>query len=234
MTIIAGFSSSRQGSAPLNLAAQLARTTGEKIIAAVVVERALPAGVDPIEDEYRGYLASRAGASLERVVDQVRGDLDISTTVHQSSSISHGSDGARRSARRRCRRGRVVVLGSARQDRPGQCDRAAGAHLEGAGGARPARLSVESRSPPAPDGRLRRRRGCGGPHRDQRRTGQAVEGPAADRVVHGAAVDDVRRLDRAFRRGTRGSAVDEQDHGGGGQAAQRGPRRRFRSPTWTW
>ena len=32
MTIIAGFSSSRQGSAPLNLAAQLARTTGEKII----------------------------------------------------------------------------------------------------------------------------------------------------------------------------------------------------------
>jgi len=62
MTIIAGFSSSRQGSAPLNLAAQLARTTGEKIIAAVVVERALPAGVDPIEDEYRGCLASQAGA----------------------------------------------------------------------------------------------------------------------------------------------------------------------------
>jgi nucleotide-binding universal stress UspA family protein len=90
MTIIAGFSSSRQGSAPLNLAAQLARTTGEKIIAAVVVERALPAGVDPIEDEYRGFLASRAGASLERVVDQVRGDLDISTTVHHSSSISQG------------------------------------------------------------------------------------------------------------------------------------------------
>jgi nucleotide-binding universal stress UspA family protein len=90
MTIIAGFSSSRQGSAPLNLAAQLARTTGEKIIAAVVVERALPAGVDPIEDEYRGFLASRAGAALEQVVEQVRGDLDISTTVHHSSSISQG------------------------------------------------------------------------------------------------------------------------------------------------
>ena len=90
MTIIAGFSSSRQGSAPLNLAAQLAHTTGEKIIAAVVVERALPAGVDPIEDEYRGFLASRAGAALERVVEQVRGDLDISTTVHHSSSISQG------------------------------------------------------------------------------------------------------------------------------------------------
>lgn len=50
MTIIAGFSSSRQGSAPLNLAAQLARPTGAKVIAAAVVERARPAGA---EDEYR-------------------------------------------------------------------------------------------------------------------------------------------------------------------------------------
>ena len=74
----------------LRRAGPVAHTTDEKIIAAVIVERALPAGVDPIEDEYRGYLASRASASLERGVDQVRGDLDISITVHQSSSISHG------------------------------------------------------------------------------------------------------------------------------------------------
>ena len=90
MTIIAGFSSSRLGGAPINLAAQLARTTGEKVIAAAVVERVLPAGVDPIEDEYRGFIASRATASLERVIDQVRGDLDISVTVHQSTSIPNG------------------------------------------------------------------------------------------------------------------------------------------------
>lgn len=90
MTIIAGFSASRQGSAPLNLAAQLSRTTGEKIIAAAIVERALPAGADPIEDEYRGYVTSQATASLERVVDRVRGDLDISVTVHHSTSIPRG------------------------------------------------------------------------------------------------------------------------------------------------
>ncbi|MGK5682237.1 universal stress protein [Actinoplanes sp. URMC 104] len=90
MTIIAAFSSSRLGSAPVNLAARLARTTGEKVIAAVVVERSLPAGVDPIEDEYRGYLASRATASLERVVEQVRGDLDISVVVHDATSIPNG------------------------------------------------------------------------------------------------------------------------------------------------
>jgi nucleotide-binding universal stress UspA family protein len=54
------------------------------------VERALPAGVDSIEDEYQGYVTSQATASLERVVDQVRGDLDISVTAHQSTSIPRG------------------------------------------------------------------------------------------------------------------------------------------------
>ena len=90
MTISPGFSSSRQGSAPLNLATQLARTTGDKVIAAAVVERALPAGIDPIEDEYRAHLATRATASLERVVGQLSGDLDISVTIHHSTSIPNG------------------------------------------------------------------------------------------------------------------------------------------------
>jgi nucleotide-binding universal stress UspA family protein len=90
MTIIAGFSSSRLGSAPLNLAAQLARTTGDKVVAAAVVERALPAGIDPIEDEYRAYLASQASASLERVVGQVSGDLDVSVMIHHSTSVANG------------------------------------------------------------------------------------------------------------------------------------------------
>ena len=90
MTIIAGFSSSRQGSAPLNLATQLARTTGEKVVAAAVVERALPAGADPIEDEYRGYLAAQATASLERVVERIPGGADISVTVHHATSIPNG------------------------------------------------------------------------------------------------------------------------------------------------
>lgn len=88
MTILAGFSSSRQGSAPLHLATQLSRATGEKIIAAAVVERALPPGVDPIEDEYRGYLAAQAAASLQRVVDQLPGE--VSVVVHQAGSVPDG------------------------------------------------------------------------------------------------------------------------------------------------
>jgi len=90
MTIIAGFSSSRQGSAPVNLAAQLSRNTGEKVIAAAIVERAVPVGVDPLEDEYQGHVTARATTSLQRVVDRVRGDLDISVEVRQSTSVPRG------------------------------------------------------------------------------------------------------------------------------------------------
>lgn len=90
MTIIAGFSSSRQGSAPLNLAAQLAHTTGEKIVAAAIVERALPAGIDPIDDEYHEYISSHAMAALQRAVVALPGDPDISVMVHSSTSIPQG------------------------------------------------------------------------------------------------------------------------------------------------
>ncbi|MFC7596042.1 universal stress protein [Terrabacter sp. GCM10028922] len=90
MTIIAGFSSSRQGSAPLNLAAQLARTTGEKVIAAVVVERSRPPGADRLEDEYQRYVSTQATQSLERVVSGLSEDVDVSVVVHQSTSIPQG------------------------------------------------------------------------------------------------------------------------------------------------
>jgi nucleotide-binding universal stress UspA family protein len=90
MTIIAGFSSSRQGTAPLNLAAQISRWTGEKVVAAAVVERPWPAKDDPIEHEYLRYVTSQAAHSLERVVSQLPADLDIPTVVHQSTSIPTG------------------------------------------------------------------------------------------------------------------------------------------------
>lgn len=90
MTIIAGFSSSRQGSAPLNLAAQLSSTTGEKVIAAAIVERTLPPGVDPIDDQYHDYVASHALAALQRAVDALPGDPDVSVMVHSSTSIPQG------------------------------------------------------------------------------------------------------------------------------------------------
>ena len=90
MTIVAGFSSSRQGRAPLNLAAQISRCTGDKIIATAIVERPWPPKAEPIEHEYLSYVTSQASRSLERVVSQLPTDLDISVVFHQSTSIPTG------------------------------------------------------------------------------------------------------------------------------------------------
>ena len=90
MTIIAGFSWSGQSSAPLNLAAQISRRTGDKIIATAIVERPWPPKADPVEDEYLSYVTSQASRSLERVVSKLPADLDIAVVVHQSTSIPTG------------------------------------------------------------------------------------------------------------------------------------------------
>jgi len=90
MTILAGFSSSRQGTAPLNLAAQISRWTGDVVVAAAIVERPWPAKGDPIEEEYLRYVTSQASHAIDRVVSQLPGDLDIPTIVHQSTSIPTG------------------------------------------------------------------------------------------------------------------------------------------------
>jgi hypothetical protein len=73
MTIIAAVSWSRQGGAPLNLAAQISRWTGDKVVAATIVERTWPPKADPIEDEYLRYVTSQASRSLDRVVSQLPG-----------------------------------------------------------------------------------------------------------------------------------------------------------------
>ena len=90
MTIIAGFSSSRQGGAPLHLAVQISRCTGDKIIATAIVERSSPPIADPVEDEYYQYVTLQASRSLERVVSELPGDLDVTVLVHQSTSIPTG------------------------------------------------------------------------------------------------------------------------------------------------
>ena len=138
----------------------------------------------------------------------MRGDLDISVTVHHSTSIPNGlmELASQHNAD-------LVVVGSSSSGLLGRV--ALGSVTERLVHTSKVPVAIAPRgypSSPVPVQRLtaayRRRRGRGGPHRHQRRTGEAVEGAAADRVVHGAAVHDVRRLDRALRRGARRSAVD--------------------------
>lgn len=90
MTIIAGFSASGHGPAPLHLAAQLARCTGDRIIAAAIVERPWPRKPDPYENEYLSYLAEQAQKSVQHMVDQLPDDLDVWPLVHQAPSVPVG------------------------------------------------------------------------------------------------------------------------------------------------
>jgi len=90
MTIIAGFSVSGQGGAPLNLAVQFGHTTGENVIAAAVLETTPTVAADPIEREYLGYLNAQTMGSLEAVVAGIRTDVDIQPVVRQSTSIPQG------------------------------------------------------------------------------------------------------------------------------------------------
>ncbi|TFV60515.1 universal stress protein [Mycobacterium sp. PS03-16] len=90
MTIVAGFSASRQGSAPLHLAAELARSARTPVIAAAVVERPWPPRGDPVEDEYLDYVTAAARTSLERVVGGLAGDVEVSVVVHRATSVPAG------------------------------------------------------------------------------------------------------------------------------------------------
>ena len=90
MTILAAVSWSGQSSAPLNLAAQISRNTGDKISATAIVERPWPPKNDPGEDEYLGYVSRKAQQSLEQLVSMLPADPDISVVVHQSTSIPTG------------------------------------------------------------------------------------------------------------------------------------------------
>ncbi|MCG7610399.1 MULTISPECIES: universal stress protein [Mycobacterium] len=90
MTILAAFSSSRHSSAPLNLAIQIARTTGEPVIAAAVAERSWPPRDDPVEGEYLAYVRAQATQALQRAVAVLPVDLDVTSVVHESTSIPTG------------------------------------------------------------------------------------------------------------------------------------------------
>lgn len=90
MTILAAFSASRHSSAPLNLAIQIARTTGEQVIAAAVVERSWATRDDMVEGEYLAYVRGQATQALQRAVAVLPVDLEVTPMVHESTSIPTG------------------------------------------------------------------------------------------------------------------------------------------------
>lgn len=90
MTIIAGFSASGHGPAPLNLAAQIARSTGERMVAAAIVESPSPRKPEMFEVEYLSHVGEQAQQSLKTLVEQLPDGLDVQQIVHQASSVPVG------------------------------------------------------------------------------------------------------------------------------------------------
>ncbi|MFT4043140.1 MAG: universal stress protein [Gordonia sp. (in: high G+C Gram-positive bacteria)] len=90
MTILAAISVGEHATAPLHLATQFARTTGERVIAVTVLDSAPPAGNDPLEAEYLAYLTTQTRRQLEPVVERARGECDISLVIHNAVSIPRG------------------------------------------------------------------------------------------------------------------------------------------------
>lgn len=90
MTIIAGFSASGHSPAPLYLAAQLSRCTGDRVVAVAVIERPWPPKSDPVEEEYLNQVGTQAKKSLKHMVEQLPGDVDVWQMVHQAASVPEG------------------------------------------------------------------------------------------------------------------------------------------------
>jgi nucleotide-binding universal stress UspA family protein len=90
MTIVAGFSASSRGRAPLYLATQIARCTGQKMVAASIVERPWPPKQDPVEQEYLDHLTGQVKRTLEEAVTSLSDDVDTWVVVSESDSLPSG------------------------------------------------------------------------------------------------------------------------------------------------
>ncbi len=90
MTVVACFSASSHGMAPLHLAAQIARSTGDKVVATSIVERSWRPEGDPVEQEHLSYLTDQTKRALEGAVATLPGDVDVWVVINESDSIPRG------------------------------------------------------------------------------------------------------------------------------------------------
>jgi len=107
VTILAAFSASGHARAPLYLAAQIARTTGDNVLAAAVIERPWPPRGDPVEKEYLDYVGRQAAHALDSAAAVLPATIEFSTLVHESTSVPKGLMELAAS-----HRAQIVVVGS--------------------------------------------------------------------------------------------------------------------------
>ncbi len=225
VTVVAGCAPRESDNAALELAAMLARSTGEDVVVAVVVAAAWPPSTERVDADYRAYLKKHGEQSLERARAWM--PADVKTTV-RPAAIRVDPDrvaGGRREPRGQCPGpgiGRQRRTGSRR---PGQRHGPHRAQLTS--DRRPGTAGIRGRpSRPGSPRHGRVRWHSEGPGR--RPGGGRVLRPhgklLADRVVLGAAANALRRDPGWRRRGPGGRRVVAADARGHRRPARRSRR----------
>ncbi|MDO9379505.1 MAG: universal stress protein [Nocardioidaceae bacterium] len=89
MTIVVGFGPDVQSNAGLNLAGQLARSTGEQLVLCCVVHDSWesPTLARGIDSDWRNHLESLAGEAVQRARAELPDDLDVDQVVRTGRSV---------------------------------------------------------------------------------------------------------------------------------------------------
>lgn len=90
MTVTVGLRRDERGRGALHLAAMLARSTGDHLVACTVVPAPWPAGMARVDAEYQEYLDRTAGDVLDRAREALPPDLTAEYVVARARSAPVG------------------------------------------------------------------------------------------------------------------------------------------------
>jgi nucleotide-binding universal stress UspA family protein len=90
VTVVVGCTPKESGTAALELAALLARSTGEEVVVAVVVAAAWPPSTERVDADYRAYLTQRGEQSLAQAKERMPDDVSTTFVLHHAASVPTG------------------------------------------------------------------------------------------------------------------------------------------------
>ncbi|MDQ3157854.1 MAG: universal stress protein [Actinomycetota bacterium] len=90
MTLVAGYAPDGNSSSTMHLAAQLARSAGERVVVCSVIPSPPPPGMAKVDGEYHQQLRTEALAALAEARAIVPDDIEANYVVHEAASTATG------------------------------------------------------------------------------------------------------------------------------------------------